>query len=172
VRIVLLGEAQRRFRTTSCNPATPRAVASRCATALFTPLGLCECLLVLTRGVELFVQRGHHQSITARTVNATNPVKDNLVERVHHWPGINGYRALMTGKRCARRDRVISSVRSVHCRTSSTRSWQLGFAIDYAPWDSPYAIGLFGRAHVMERGIESPFLEMFVTLGLEVNAGF
>jgi putative transposase len=29
---------------------------------------------------------------------ATNPVKDNLVERVHHWPGINGYRALITGK--------------------------------------------------------------------------
>lgn len=29
---------------------------------------------------------------------AINPVKDDLVERVHHWPGINGYRALMTGK--------------------------------------------------------------------------
>jgi hypothetical protein len=29
---------------------------------------------------------------------ATNPVKDDLVERVHHWPGINGYRALITGK--------------------------------------------------------------------------
>lgn len=29
---------------------------------------------------------------------ATNPVKDGLVERVHHWPGINGYRALITGK--------------------------------------------------------------------------
>lgn len=29
---------------------------------------------------------------------ATNPVKDNLVERVHHWPGINGYRALIIGK--------------------------------------------------------------------------
>ncbi len=30
---------------------------------------------------------------------ATNPVKDDLVERVHHWPGINGYRALITGTR-------------------------------------------------------------------------
>lgn len=29
---------------------------------------------------------------------ATNPVKDGLVERVHQWPGINGYRALITGK--------------------------------------------------------------------------
>lgn len=29
---------------------------------------------------------------------ATNPVKDDLVERVHHWPGINGYRALRTGE--------------------------------------------------------------------------
>jgi len=29
---------------------------------------------------------------------ATNPVKDDLVERVHHWPGINGYRALINGK--------------------------------------------------------------------------
>jgi hypothetical protein len=29
---------------------------------------------------------------------ATNPVKDDLVERVHHWPGINGFRALISGK--------------------------------------------------------------------------
>ncbi len=29
---------------------------------------------------------------------ATNPVKDDLVERAHHWPGINGYRALIAGK--------------------------------------------------------------------------
>jgi putative transposase len=29
---------------------------------------------------------------------ATNPVKDQLVERIEHWPGINGYRALMTGE--------------------------------------------------------------------------
>jgi hypothetical protein len=29
---------------------------------------------------------------------ATNPVKADLVERVHHWPGVNGYRALITGK--------------------------------------------------------------------------
>jgi hypothetical protein len=26
---------------------------------------------------------------------ATNPVKDGLVERVHHWPGCNGYKALV-----------------------------------------------------------------------------
>lgn len=29
---------------------------------------------------------------------ATNPVNDDLVERVHHWPGINGYRALVSGE--------------------------------------------------------------------------
>ncbi|CAN5844977.1 hypothetical protein BH11MYX3_BH11MYX3_13880 [soil metagenome] len=28
---------------------------------------------------------------------AGNPVKDGLVERVHHWPGFNGLNALMTG---------------------------------------------------------------------------
>ena len=27
---------------------------------------------------------------------ATNPVKDHLVERVHQWPGVNSYRALVT----------------------------------------------------------------------------
>jgi len=27
---------------------------------------------------------------------ATNPVKDRLVERVHHWPGVNGLAALLT----------------------------------------------------------------------------
>jgi REP element-mobilizing transposase RayT len=29
---------------------------------------------------------------------ATNPVNDHLVERVHHWPGVCGLRALITGK--------------------------------------------------------------------------
>jgi REP element-mobilizing transposase RayT len=29
---------------------------------------------------------------------ATNPVKDHLVERVHHWPGINGLHALLTSQ--------------------------------------------------------------------------
>lgn len=29
---------------------------------------------------------------------ATNPVKDHLVERAHQWPGVNGFRALITGK--------------------------------------------------------------------------
>lgn len=28
----------------------------------------------------------------------TNPVKDGLVERVHHWPGAHGYLALVTGR--------------------------------------------------------------------------
>jgi hypothetical protein len=29
---------------------------------------------------------------------ATNPVKDHLVERVHHWPGVNGLPALLAGR--------------------------------------------------------------------------
>src|SRR5206468_10929665 len=29
---------------------------------------------------------------------ATNPVKDQLVERVHHWPGVNGLAALLGHK--------------------------------------------------------------------------
>ncbi len=29
---------------------------------------------------------------------ATNPVKDGLVDRVHHWPGVNGYSALVSGR--------------------------------------------------------------------------
>ena len=29
---------------------------------------------------------------------AANPVKDRLVDRAHHWPGVNGYANLMTGR--------------------------------------------------------------------------
>jgi putative transposase len=29
---------------------------------------------------------------------AANPVKDGLVERAHHWPGVNGYRNLISGR--------------------------------------------------------------------------
>jgi putative transposase len=29
---------------------------------------------------------------------ATNPVKDHLVDRVHHWPGANGLQALLKGR--------------------------------------------------------------------------
>jgi putative transposase len=32
---------------------------------------------------------------------ATNPVKDHLVERVHHWPGVNTYRNLISGRTLA-----------------------------------------------------------------------
>jgi hypothetical protein len=38
---------------------------------------------------------------------ATNPVKDGLVERVHHWPGLNGYKALIG-------DRVLHARRPRH----------------------------------------------------------
>ncbi len=29
---------------------------------------------------------------------ATNPVKDGLVDTVHHWPGVNGLGALLAGR--------------------------------------------------------------------------
>jgi hypothetical protein len=29
---------------------------------------------------------------------ASNPVKDRLVERAHHWPGVSGYRFLLAGR--------------------------------------------------------------------------
>ena len=29
---------------------------------------------------------------------ATNPVKDRLVDKVHHWPGVNGLAALLSGR--------------------------------------------------------------------------
>lgn len=29
---------------------------------------------------------------------ATNPVKDHLVDKVHHWPGVNGLSALLHGR--------------------------------------------------------------------------
>jgi len=35
---------------------------------------------------------------------ATNPVQDHLVDRAHHWPGINGLPALLAG-RCLRATR-------------------------------------------------------------------
>ena len=39
------------------------------------------------------------EDVIARMVyTAANPVKDRLVERVHKWPGVNGYVHLMTGR--------------------------------------------------------------------------
>jgi putative transposase len=38
---------------------------------------------------------------------ATNPVQGHLVERVHHWPGVNGISALLSGK-------VLRATRPLH----------------------------------------------------------
>lgn len=39
------------------------------------------------------------ETVIAKLVyTATNPVKDRLVERVHHWPGANSYPNLMSGR--------------------------------------------------------------------------
>jgi putative transposase len=39
-----------------------------------------------------------HDVLDKAVYVATNPVKDGLVERVHHWPGTNGYVALTRGR--------------------------------------------------------------------------
>jgi putative transposase len=59
---------------------------------------------------------------------ATNPVKDHLVDRVDHWPGVTGYRALLTG-------RLLKATRPMHFFRKSgpmpeTVSMQLGFPED------------------------------------------
>jgi putative transposase len=36
--------------------------------------------------------------ISKLVYTATNPVKDGLVDKVHHWPGVNGLGALLTGR--------------------------------------------------------------------------
>jgi putative transposase len=39
-----------------------------------------------------------HAAVMDKLVyTATNPVQDHLVDRVHHWPGVNGLAALLTG---------------------------------------------------------------------------
>jgi hypothetical protein len=39
------------------------------------------------------------ETVIAKIVySITNPVKDGLVERVHHYPGVNGYKYLLSGK--------------------------------------------------------------------------
>jgi putative transposase len=42
---------------------------------------------------------------------ATNPVQDHLVDRVHHWPGVNGLASLLAG-RCLRATRPLHFFRS------------------------------------------------------------
>ena len=41
---------------------------------------------------------GVHDVIDKLVYAATNPVKDGLVERVHHWPGVNGLSELLNGR--------------------------------------------------------------------------
>jgi hypothetical protein len=43
-----------------------------------------------------------HEAVMDKLVyTATNPVQDDLVDRVHHWPGVNGLATLLAG-RCLR----------------------------------------------------------------------
>lgn len=45
------------------------------------------------------VRLANAEDVLAKLVYVvTNPVKDGLVEHAYQWPGINGYRALITGK--------------------------------------------------------------------------
>ena len=41
---------------------------------------------------------GREDVMNKLVYTATNPVKDHLVDRVHHWPGVNGLSALLTGR--------------------------------------------------------------------------
>ena len=42
---------------------------------------------------------GREAVIDKLVYTATNPVQDHLVDRVHHWPGVNGLTALLAGRR-------------------------------------------------------------------------
>ena len=42
---------------------------------------------------------GRDAVIDKLVYTATNPVLDDLVERVHHWPGVDGLTALLNGRR-------------------------------------------------------------------------
>ena len=44
--------------------------------------------------------------IDKRVYTATNPVQDHLVDRVHHWPGVNGLTALLDGRTLRARRRM------------------------------------------------------------------
>jgi hypothetical protein len=41
---------------------------------------------------------GRDAVIDKLVYTATNPVKDDLVDQVHHWPGVNGLSALLAGR--------------------------------------------------------------------------
>jgi putative transposase len=41
---------------------------------------------------------GHEAVMDKLVYTATNPVQDHLVDRVHHWPGVNGLAALLAGR--------------------------------------------------------------------------
>jgi len=41
---------------------------------------------------------GRDDVIDKLVYTAINPVKDGLVDRIHHWPGVNGLHALLTGR--------------------------------------------------------------------------
>ena len=50
------------------------------------------CLVELAEGDDL---------VEKLVYAATNPVKDGLVDKVHHWPGVNGLGPLLAVGRCA-----------------------------------------------------------------------
>jgi putative transposase len=53
-------------------------------------------------------EAGRRDAVIDKLVyTATNPVADHLVERAHHWPGLNGLAALLSG-------RVLHATRPLH----------------------------------------------------------
>jgi putative transposase len=58
-------------------------------------------------GCALAIGHDREAVVDKLTYTAANPVLDHLVERVHHWPGVNGLSALLNG-------RTIRARRPVH----------------------------------------------------------
>jgi hypothetical protein len=58
-----------------------KTTTSLCAENLWSSEQVCVAKLV-----------GREAVMDKLVYTATNPVQDHLVERVHHWPGVNGNR--------------------------------------------------------------------------------
>ena len=78
---------------------------------------------------------------------AANPVQDHLVDRVDHWPGVNGYRALLS-------NRVVSAQRPLHFfRKGGPMPQQVSMRIGF-PEELGDPAGLAGELERMVRDIE------------------
>lgn len=114
--IYCLGEAAKRF---GIDVLLPCAMSNHHHTVIYDRYGnypeflehfhkmLARCLNALRGRWENFWSSEQVCVVLLATVDAvldklvyvaTNPVKDFLVQNVHHWPGVNGYRALLSNR--------------------------------------------------------------------------